>query len=142
MSFLQGYAKRLGVLEYQGLWNATLNEPSLSSGVGQQGSYYIVGTDGESALDGITDWKVGDWLIFNGSVWQKIDTTDEVSLDSPAFTGAPTAPTPDSSDDSYRIATTQFVKQQVAGLASTGFLDGGTPSTIFDSLVEIDGGGV
>jgi hypothetical protein len=24
-------------------------------------------------LDGITDWKAGDWLLFNGTEWQKID---------------------------------------------------------------------
>lgn len=33
-------------------------------------------------------------------------------LGSPAFTGTPTAPTPDTSDNSTRIATTQWVKQQ------------------------------
>ena len=34
---------------------------------------------GSTNLDGITDWKVGDWAIFNGSVWQKIDNTDAVT---------------------------------------------------------------
>ena len=29
--------------------------------------------------DGITDWQVGDWAVFNGTVWQKIDNTDAVT---------------------------------------------------------------
>jgi hypothetical protein len=30
-------------------------------------------------LNGVTDWQVGDWAIFNGSTWQKIDQTNLVS---------------------------------------------------------------
>lgn len=36
--------------------------------------------------------------------------TSKAPLDSPAFTGTPTAPTPDEGDDSTRIATTAFVE--------------------------------
>lgn len=65
-------------LDYQGLWNASTNNPALSSGVGVNGHYYVVGTAGNTNLDGITDWNIGDWVIFNGSNWQKIDNTDSV----------------------------------------------------------------
>lgn len=65
-------------LDYQGTWNASTNTPSLSSGVGANGDYYVVGVAGNTSLDGITDWNVGDWAIFNGSTWQKIDNTDTV----------------------------------------------------------------
>jgi hypothetical protein len=34
---------------------------------------------GNTNLNGITDWQVGDWAIFNGSVWQKVDNTDAVT---------------------------------------------------------------
>ena len=78
MSFLQGYARKLGVLEYKGVWNASTNQPSLSSSSGNKGEYYIVSTAGSSNLDGQTDWQPGDWVVFNGDVWQKIDTTDVV----------------------------------------------------------------
>ena len=67
-----------GGLSYQGTWNASTNSPTLTSSIGTQNNYYIVGTSGSTNLNGITDWVVGDWLIFNGSVWQKIDTTDLV----------------------------------------------------------------
>ena len=68
-----------GGLDYQGTWNASTNSPALASGVGTTNYYYIVGTSGSTNLDGITDWVAGDWLIFNGTVWQKIDQTNLVS---------------------------------------------------------------
>jgi hypothetical protein len=62
-----------GGLSYQGAWNASTNSPTLASGVGTSGYYYVVSTAGSTNLDGITDWKAGDWLIYNGTAWQKID---------------------------------------------------------------------
>jgi len=68
-----------GGLVYQGSWNALTNTPTLASGVGTNGYYYIVSVAGTTNLDGITDWQVGDWAIFNGTAWQKIDQTNLVS---------------------------------------------------------------
>jgi hypothetical protein len=68
-----------GGLSYQGGWNASTNTPTLTSSVGTNGYYYIVTTAGSTNLNGITDWQIGDWAIFNGTVWQKIDQTDLVA---------------------------------------------------------------
>ena len=68
-----------GGLSYQGGWNASTNTPTLTSSTGVNGYYYIVSTAGSTNLDGITDWQIGDWAIFNGTVWQKIDQTDLVA---------------------------------------------------------------
>ena len=68
-----------GVLTYKGTWNASTNTPALASGVGFSGDYYVVATAGSTNLDGITDWLIGDWLIFNGATWQKIDQTNTVT---------------------------------------------------------------
>ena len=81
MSFLEGYAKRLGVLDYKGVWDASTNTPSLSSGTGNKGEYYVVSVAGSSNLDGISDWQVADWVLFNGSVWQRINTADSEHTD-------------------------------------------------------------
>lgn len=67
-----------GGLSYQGTWNANTNSPTLTSSVGTNGHYYVVSTAGSTNLDGITDWQIGDWAIFNGTVWQKIDNSDAV----------------------------------------------------------------
>lgn len=72
-------ASIVGGLDYQGGWNAATNTPTLTSSTGTQGYYYVVTTAGNTDLDGITDWQIGDWTIFNGSEWQKIDQTNTVS---------------------------------------------------------------
>jgi hypothetical protein len=69
----------LGALNYQGTWNASTNSPTLTSSVGTKGYYYVVNVAGSTNLNGITDWVVGDWAVFNGSVWQKVDNTDAVT---------------------------------------------------------------
>jgi hypothetical protein len=69
----------LGDLNYQGTWNATTNTPTLTSSTGTKGYYYVVSVAGTTNLNGITDWQVSDWAVFNGSVWQKIDNTDSVT---------------------------------------------------------------
>jgi hypothetical protein len=69
----------LGALSYQGTWNASTNTPTLTSSVGTKGYYYVVSVAGSTNLNGITDWQVGDWAVYNGSAWQKIDNTDAVT---------------------------------------------------------------
>jgi hypothetical protein len=69
----------IGTLSYQGGWNASTNVPALVSSVGTNGYYYVVTAAGSTNLNGITDWAIGDWAIFNGTVWQKIDQTNTVT---------------------------------------------------------------
>jgi hypothetical protein len=68
-----------GAVTYEGTWNASTNTPTLTSSVGTQGEYYVVAVAGSTNLNGITDWQPGDWAIFNGSVWEKVDNTDAVT---------------------------------------------------------------
>jgi len=84
----------LGDLNYQGAWNANTNTPTLTSSVGTKGYYYVVSVAGTTNLNGITDWQVGDWAVFNGSVWQKIDNTDAVTSVN-GYTGAVVLTQPD-----------------------------------------------
>jgi len=69
----------LGALSYQGTWNASTNTPTLTSSVGTKGYYYVVNVAGSTTLNGISDWQIGDWAVYNGSAWQKIDNTDAVT---------------------------------------------------------------
>jgi hypothetical protein len=69
----------LGALSYQGTWDASTNTPTLTSSVGTKGYYYVVSVAGNTNLNGITDWLVGDWAVFNGSIWQKVDNTETVT---------------------------------------------------------------
>ena len=66
-------------LVFQGTWNAATNTPTLTSGSGTTGNFYIVSVAGSTNLDGITDWKVGDWAVFieqgASDQWEKIDNS-------------------------------------------------------------------
>jgi hypothetical protein len=68
----------IGNVNYQGLWNASTNTPTLANppASGTKGYYYIVSTAGTFAS---ISFEVGDWIISNGSAWQKVDNTDAVS---------------------------------------------------------------
>jgi hypothetical protein len=67
-----------GALKYLGTWNASTNTPTLASGVGVDGNFYITSVAGTTTLDGISSWAVGDWAVFNGTVWQKVSNTNLV----------------------------------------------------------------
>lgn len=77
----------IGALSYQGTWNASTNTPTLASSTGTKGYYYVVSVAGSTNLDGITDWKIGDWAVYSGTAWQKIDNTDSVTSVN-GYTGA------------------------------------------------------
>jgi hypothetical protein len=67
-----------GALNYSGTWDAAANNPALASSVGTKGDYYVVSVSGSTNLNGITDWVVSDWCVFNGSVWQKVDNSEVI----------------------------------------------------------------
>ena len=64
------------IMEYQGTWNASTNTPTLANGTGSAGDVYRVSVAG-TALS--LTFEVGDYIIYNGSTWEKSDTTDAVA---------------------------------------------------------------
>ena len=83
----------IGALNYKGTWDASTNSPTLVSSVGTKGDYYVVSVSGSTNLNGITDWVVTDWCVFNGSVWQKVDNSEVIYVSNVAtgtgLTGGP-----------------------------------------------------
>ena len=80
----------IGALNYKGTWNAATNDPTLVSSVGVKGDYYVVSVAGTTDLNGTALWGVGDWAVFNGLVWQRVDggsTEDVTSLTVTTLTG-------------------------------------------------------
>ena len=111
----------IGGSVFQSTWNATTNSPALVSSTGTKGYYYIVATAGSTNLDGITDWKVGDWAIFDGSVWRKVDNTDAVSSVN-GLTGAvslDTSNVPDTTNKRY-VTDADLVKLGNTSGTNTG----------------------
>lgn len=76
MAFLDGFAKKLGVLDYKGTWDATTNSPALSHATGKKGQYYVCSTSGKAFLE----CEAGDWLLHNGTQWQRLDMMDKTSV--------------------------------------------------------------
>jgi len=132
----------LGALSYQGTWNASTNTPTLTSGAGTKGYYYVVSVAGSTDLDGITDWVVGDWAVFNGTVWQQIDNTDAVTSVN-GQVGAVVLTTTDVAEGTNEYFTTARARASVsAGTAisydnSTGVITNSAP----DQVVALTGAG-
>jgi hypothetical protein len=68
------------IMEYKGTWSANSNNaPTLADGIGDTGDVYRVRTAGTINLgSGAISFSVGDYVVYNGSVWEKSDTTDSV----------------------------------------------------------------
>lgn len=59
---------------YKGAWNASTNTPTLADGAGVNGDNYLVSVAGTQNLgSGAIIFTVGDLVIYNGTIWQKIE---------------------------------------------------------------------
>ena len=71
--------KGTGGLTYQGLWNVVSNSPVLADGTGTLGQYYVVGTPATRNLgSGDISFTAGDWVVHNGTTWDKLDSSNDV----------------------------------------------------------------
>src|SRR5580765_388495 len=69
----------IGASRYQGTWNAAINNPTIPpAATTNNGYYYSVSTSGSTNIDGISTWAVGDTIISNGTIWQKIPVANAV----------------------------------------------------------------
>jgi hypothetical protein len=125
-TILQGFGKLqnqinglIGGSIYQGVWNAATNTPTLTSGVGTDGYYYIVNVAGNTNLNGITNWNIGDWAIFHGGVWQKVDNTDAV-VSVNGYTGAVSLVSSDVPEGLTNLYFTNTRARQALSLTTTG----------------------
>ena len=129
----------IGSSIYEGTWNATTNTPTLASGVGTQGSYYIVSVSGTTTIDGISDWNVGDWIIFDGTAWQQVDNTDAV-VSVNGQTGAVSLTTDNITEGATNL---YFTNGRAIASTLTGYTSGaGTISssdTILQAIQKLNG---
>lgn len=69
----------LGQLEYQGTFDPNV----VGTVTAVKGHYYIAGGNGNYNPDGTvadTGYEIGDWAVYNGTGWDKIDNTDAVRM--------------------------------------------------------------
>ena len=140
-------------LVYKGTWNASTNTPTLASGTGVTGEFYIVSVAGTTNLDGITDWQVGDWAIFvevgATDTWQKIDNTSAILGSGTAnkiakWTSANTLATGLIADDGTTVTIGNSGNLVVEGNTTLGDADTDTTTVkgpaIFEETVRINEG--
>ena len=107
--------------EYKGNWDASTNTPTLADGTGDAGDMYRVSVAGNQDLgSGTIDFLVGDYLLYNGAEWDKIDNTDAVS----SVNGATGAVVLDSDD--IAEGSTNLYDQVVSLSNGTGITTSGT----------------
>lgn len=108
------------IMEYKGVWNASTNTPTLADGTGDTGDVYRVGTAGTQDLgSGPITFNVGDYVIYNGTTWEKSDTTDAVASVN-GFTGIVVLDTDDIAEGATNLYYTNArVDAAVAGAANT-----------------------
>lgn len=90
LKVVSNFVNSIGALNYKGTWNASTNSPALASGVGTKGDYYVVSVAGGTTIDGESLWGVGDWIVFNGTAWQKVDGGDTGNFTSVVLKGSST----------------------------------------------------
>lgn len=70
----------LGQLEYKGTWDASTGTSGLAV---EKGHYYICSKAGSkypNASASSVSFAVGDWVVYNGTSWDKVDNTDAVTM--------------------------------------------------------------
>lgn len=70
-----------GDLKYRGTWNpAAVPNPINWNSPEEHGSYYKATAGGEFPVGSGTIWSVGDWIISNGTEWERIATDTPTSV--------------------------------------------------------------
>lgn len=129
----------LGGAIYQGVYNAFTNTPTLANGTGIKGYYYVVSVAGVQNLgSGNIDFNIGDWAIYNGTIWQKVDNTDAVTSVN-GFIGAVNL----TSANITEVTNLYFTTARAIASQLTGYVSGpGTVSatdTILQSIQKLNG---
>jgi hypothetical protein len=113
------------VMEYKGNWNASTNNPSLADGAGNSGDVYRVNVAGTQNLgSGSQTFAVGDWVVYNGSIWEKSINSNSVGSVN-GQTGTVVLDTDDISEGSTnKYFSTELAQDAVGGaLVDTATID-------------------
>lgn len=130
-------AALVGALQYQSVWNASTNTPTLVSSTGTKGQYYKVSVAGTIAIDGISQWNVGDMIVFNGATWDKIDG---LSSEVTSVAGRVGAVTLAQADISGLTTTSSPTFAAVSATTFTGNLVGNVTGTVTGTITGVYSG--
>lgn len=126
-----------GGLNYLGTWDASTNTPDIFAIDPRSGDYFKISVAGTIKVDDVSEWNVGDWAIFNGDVWEKIDQT-ELVLEVNGQTGSVVLDADDIDDTS---TTNKFVTAaDLTTLSNTSGVNSGDEQTFSGTSGDIGSG--
>lgn len=129
----------VGGVSYQGVWNASTNSPTLSDATGVKGHYYVVSVAGTQNLgSGNIEFAVGDWIIHNGTNYDKVDNTDAVTSVN-GLIGAVVLDTGDIAENGnlYFTAARAIASELTGFTATTGVIE--ATDTILQAIEKLTG---
>lgn len=113
------------LMEYQGTWNATTNSPTLADGTGDVGQFYRVQTAGTQDLgSGSQTFVVGDWVMYNGTIWQLSHSGADAVLSVNGQSGAVTLTTSNISEGSNLYYTAARFNSAFSAKSTTDLAEG------------------
>jgi hypothetical protein len=122
----------VGGVVYVSTWNPSTNTPTLSDSTGIKGNYYVCSANGEINLgSGNIDFKVGDWAIYNGTIYEKVDNTDAVTSVN-GLIGAVVLDTSNIAEDSNLY----FTQARVLSAILTGYVSGAGTISATDTVLQ------
>lgn len=124
------------IMEFQGTWNATTNSPTLADGTGNAGDVYVTTVAGTRNLgSGAQTFAVGDYVVYNGSIWQKSINSNAVASVN-GQQGVVVLSTADITENTNLYYTDERVDDRVYSLIQNGT---GITWTYDDSLNTLTG---
>lgn len=131
------------VMEFQGQWNAATNTPALADGVGNNGDVYRANVAGTTNFgSGNITFAVGDWAMYDGTVWQLAHAGADVVVSVNGFAGAVVLTTTDIAEGTNLY----FTDARVRAAPITGFVSGaGTVAatdTVLQAINKLDGNSI
>jgi len=125
---------------YQGAWNATTNNPHLTDGDAtyENGDFFRASVAGSTDTGhGVIAYLIGDWIIYNGAIWEKSPGSGVISVNSKV--GSVSLNTSDIPESGNLYYTDARATAAVEGLTLGGNLSGSLPNPSVASLGAISG---
>lgn len=125
----------VAAMEYKGTYDASTDTPSLSNGTGSTGDVYAVSVAGTNDFGaGNITFAVGDWVIYNGSIYEKVTNSNSVTSVN-GQTGVVSLDT----DDIAEGTALYFTEARVLGTDLAGFSATNSAIVATDTVLQAFG---
>lgn len=62
-----------GRMTYKGVWDPSSGKSP--TGSPEKGDYYVAISSSDANIDGVSEWAIGDFAVFNGTKWDKVSNS-------------------------------------------------------------------